>query len=1012
MGDDISAPNGTQVSAIARAGAYLLALLSGAMGLAIQSVLLRQAQQFFGATAQVTAIVVAVSLAGLALGGVLVAPLADRAQKPLRLAAVLLALCGVCAAAGSELANFVEQGGLFAVVATFPSAPLGGFGWLLLAVLLVLPANVLLGAVLPALARASIYRAPQLQTMIGSLYSLEALGAAVSAIVTAFLLIPAFGQQETLWLVTATAALVCGMILLLPLRTLSAEFLQQATFTSMQPPVKSPGDAALIASVVLLGVASLGMEIVWIRLLILVLGGDNYSYAIVVASFLFGIAVGATLARCLAPRLAAPLRTLAWLQLGAAGSSLAILPLFAWLACGPGQRWLATLAGDSQTMLAGRFALCFALLLLPAILLGGCLPVAASHWMRSLGGVSRRSGRLFAASAAGNVAGSLAAGFVLLGAVGVQASLVVFSAIALGAAAAAVIAQLRSRGGIANGSFKLPAAWWFQAIVVGLAIGYCVGWPWFAPSRYLAFDEQSGEFEVVYYREGPVATVMVMRDRIDSDRRLMSVDGVVIGESRGGVDEKQQMLAHLPFLLRPPRDSQKILTIGLGTGILSGELARQTGVAKVVCVELSPAVIEAARRFNDLNGRIFADPRVTVACGDGVAFLRAGNELFDAIVSDAKSRPGHAGNAAFFSRDYYQLCRSRLTDDGVLVQWLSMETPPHALRIMLHTFIESFPHSYIAVDAPDAVYLIGGKQALALDAAQMQRHLQSAQAAHLRRYGWGDACDLMSAIIPNGESLRNWLGNGIPVNTRQRPALAFEALEMFRTSPEQRTRENLRAFLQLASQPSKPLPVAGTDPTTAAACRDSLPLQLGASISLLSEDQERFERAIRGYEEAVHTAPRLVRCRQHGAELCRRLATAAQLQGDRLLTIDYFRRAVLLQDHDGETHQRLFHLLKEAGAYTEAAQHGYDALSAAPENTSLRVDFGMLLLAIGKQRQAASQFRQALETAPDDARAHLGLGVALGASGQQEQSADHLQRAVELDPRFADDAVLREALNP
>lgn len=87
----------------------------------------------------------------------------------------------------------------------------------------------------------------------------------------------------------------------------------------------------------------------------------------------------------------------------------------------------------------------------------------------------------------------------------------------------------------------------------------------------------------------------------DGRQLVMAVDGITIGQSHAGVDRKQQFLAHVPFLLEPG-PLRKVLSIGLGTGILIGEVAKHPGVERIECVELSPPVIEGARLFAEQNG--------------------------------------------------------------------------------------------------------------------------------------------------------------------------------------------------------------------------------------------------------------------------------------------------------------------------------------------------------------------------------------------------------------------------
>src|SRR5205807_6722117 len=128
---------------------------------------------------------------------------------------------------------------------------------------------------------------------------------------------------------------------------------------------------------------------------------------------------------------------------------------------------------------------------------------------------------------------------------------------------------------------------WLQA---GPALAAAVLWvalvvAW-RPQPFATVEEVPGD-SVLFYQEGLVSTVEVIQRAADARQRVMLVDGVRIGQSSAGIDHKQQLLAHLPFLLRPGKPPRTVLSIGLGTGILMGEVARH-GIESGVCIELSP----------------------------------------------------------------------------------------------------------------------------------------------------------------------------------------------------------------------------------------------------------------------------------------------------------------------------------------------------------------------------------------------------------------------------------------
>jgi spermidine synthase len=89
------------------------------------------------------------------------------------------------------------------------------------------------------------------------------------------------------------------------------------------------------------------------------------------------------------------------------------------------------------------------------------------------------------------------------------------------------------------------------------------------------------------------------------------------------------------------------------------------------------------------------------------------------IVSEP-SHPWVPGVANLFTREFFQLGRDRLNDDGIFVQWLQIyQLSTDSLRSVLATFHETFP--YVQVFRVEGAWkgkdllLIGSKTPLTLD---------------------------------------------------------------------------------------------------------------------------------------------------------------------------------------------------------------------------------------------------------------------------------------------------------
>jgi spermidine synthase len=189
---------------------------------------------------------------------------------------------------------------------------------------------------------------------------------------------------------------------------------------------------------------------------------------------------------------------------------------------------------------------------------------------------------------------------------------------------------------------------------------------------------------IVWERDGVEAAVAVSSDNSYSFIVNGKVDGSVFWD-RG----TQAMLGLLPALLHDaPRSA---FVVGLGTGMTAGWLAAVPGMDRVEVAELEPAIDEVARMAAPLNHDAMNRQNLRVRHGDGRELLLTSRDRYDVIASEP-SNPYRAGISSLFTREFYEVVRSRLAPGGVFSQWIQgYEIDARSIRMVARTLRSVFP---------------------------------------------------------------------------------------------------------------------------------------------------------------------------------------------------------------------------------------------------------------------------------------------------------------------------------
>ncbi len=765
--------------------------LSGATALIYEVVWLRMLGLVFGHTVYAVTTVLAAFMAGLGLGSFLFGRRAARLGDPIRAYGVMEVAIGLVCAVTPWLFSLASVVYVDLHRALDLSYDAFSFVQFVLVFALLLIPTTLMGGTLPILSQAVVASGEAMARPVGLLYAINTFGAVLGVALAGYSLLPGLGNRATL-MVAAAGNVAIGVAALLS--RLRARPSPDAPLPVPEPRGRRDAGAWPVVALGLSGAASMIYEVAWTRALGLVIGSSTYAFTAMLLVFLVGIAGGAALYSWLRGRQRATRRLFAVLQIAIGVTAVVALQAFE---RAPDLFLLGVKWSDSPAFVqAVQLAVSAAALLPSALLIGATFPCAAGAIAQS-GSAGRRVGHLYAANTLGAIAGTVLAGFVLVPAVGMHSAITIGAAINFGLGAALLARYRPATGwqrpaaaatGVAAVAVLFLPIWDLRTLASGSAV---------YAKRYLGLGTRLGDVvqrrEVLFYRDGPSATVTVERS---GGFVSLLVNGKVDASTAPADMPTQLMLGHLPLLLHPvPR---AVLVIGLGSGITAGAAARHP-VQRVDVVEIEPAVIEASRFFRAEHADVLGDPRVRVVVGDARSFLATAPTRYDVITSEP-SNPWIGGMASLFSVEFFELARRHLQPGGIMLQWIhAYSLLPDDLRMVVATFRAVFPATSVWQVSPGDFLLLGRVEAapIDLDLVKARYAENPAIRGDLERIGVrGWAGVLGYFALGEGDAAR--YARGATVNTDDRLALEFSAPRALYLDTHA---ENARGLRRFASTP-------------------------------------------------------------------------------------------------------------------------------------------------------------------------------------------------------------------
>ena len=948
------------------------------------------------------------------------------------------------------------------------------------AVILIFPVACM-GATLPVLCRFFINSLSKVGTHVGRLYGLNTIGAAVGSFLCGFWLINAFGVWGviliaiSLNLIIGTVCIVVSFMMAgkisLPeddnesARTYNAPRTVKSTNKTAKRKKEKldsflPADIGIftmrlvLAVFAISGFCSMAYQVLWTKLLGLIVGPTTYSFTMVLVVFITGLALGSLAWGWMGDRVRNPVALLAVTQIAAALAAL----LFSQVV-GNSQIFFAKLIFESQDnflelhLLKGL--LLFGFMFPTTFFMGAAFPLAGRVYTRSVAGAGKSIGYAYAINSIGAVIGAFSAGFILVPFLGKENGIRLVVCIQLVAALFVIINGMRM--------WKIPPI--HKVAVMGT--GVCgIALMFFFPSwdrvmlsigKYHRFDHaeirQIGWFDALFSWEkhfpelrtekllfygdgiGGFTTVLESVGLMGDVNYNLCNSGKPDASSTRDMDT-QTLLAHFAMLFHP--NPENALVIGMGSGITAGEILHYP-VKRLDVVEINEQVVEASRFFKTENNNVLENPRTRLIIQDARAHLALTTAQYDLITSEP-SNPWMAGIAALYTRDFFEIAAARLNPGGFFVQWIpAYQMDWESFTLIGRTFASVFPNSLVVSTnpaRPSSFLFIGGNGHVNLDADVAAQNLQYARkSSNVVLLNPGVFYNLivssnLGAIFRDG-----------PINTDNQPLLEYRAPRLMHgtdASIIHRIRLAIETTLsrEITEIQKKNHSDIGTQIDYAEYFLsfqggDDAMLQYQVNLAAASPPQrERYFKIVENFcastlvtDYSTLRDPDLrTRCfmRQEAALLAQlneneknaepvphRLSALhgqlgrSNLQNQRYAkAVEYFTRETVLIPRDAMAHNNLGMAFMAQGQYAKAEEKFVEAARLDARYANARANLGQAIVAQGLHRydEAIAHYRDALRLDPTNAETCNNLGVALAHQEKFAEARFWFARTLEIQP--------------
>lgn len=738
-------------------------LLSGASALVYQVLWVRLLTLSIGSTSVSISIVLSVFFLGLGLGSYFAAALVRKFKNALKI--YLSVEAGIALSAVAILPILLD---LDNFISSLPIAEAGVLLKFFIVMLLLLIPTFLIGTTFPLLVAVAVHNKNEIGHKLAHFYAFNSAGAVIGSLSSAIFLIPHLGLDGTMYV----AALLNISIVLVGalLYGRFSNSLKKPFYSLVDKSSAEVNNKALLVLFVT-GFSAMATEVGWMKFLIVYTGNTIYGFSLILAMFIAGITIGSFIAKLKIISNVNNIERLLFfgvilLALALIGARIG-LASFAEI-----YQWLNSFDADPFVYRWSKYLVMFLILLPATVMFGALFPVSIKYYSPNIDMLSSNVGKAYAVNIIAGILGSIVAGFWIIPYFSTDFLLSSIS----------IFVLLSSLIFISVMRIKISAALLGVSALATLILSFYGARIDFREMVNIVLQRDTKayhgniESKILYIKEGQTGVISLHSYSNNPCRVVLSNNGM----SESWVDMcnsdnlllNEFFLAQIPLFLNPGAKDAFILGYGGGT------TAKAMGMSKlerIDIVELDPAVIGAVKTL--YNGRIPMqdDKRVSIKINDARESLLLNNARYDIIVSQP-SHPWLMGASNIMNRDFFEIAKSRLSQDGIHGQWVPLfKIDVATLKSIIKAYTDTFEYVISFADTSTRDFLMfGSNKPIVIENAAIQEQIGNRDVKRvLARHNIDSVDDVMGYFALSREELVNISASAEPATDKNLLAETF-----------------------------------------------------------------------------------------------------------------------------------------------------------------------------------------------------------------------------------------------
>lgn len=649
---------------------YLLFALSGVAGLIYEGSWARYLKLFLGHASYGQVLTLCIYMGGLAIGSFVAGKFVSNIKRPLRAYAI------------TEL--FIGLGGLlyhpvYLLLTNFfydstwsMSLSVSGAETVkvILAIISTLPVAIGLGMTFPFIAAGLIRRDKDSgELSLPKLYFTNSLGAAIGILVASYILIPSFGNQSTLniaatfnFFLAIAFWMIDADVFGLDNKQKKKRAIKTENISFETPHLPMPPKNVWFWIAAITGLTSFVYEVIWIRLLSLLMGSSSHSFDQMLSAFIFGLAIGSAVSGKLIKRDSLVILSLAQIFMGFfALCTLYFHEPFWMLMNESNQIFNQTSAGYTFWSIF-KYLISVFWMVPTSFFAGMTLPLITVILNRIFKSESP-IGKVYGFNTIGSIFGSVLAGLVLIPILQLKWTLA--SAALIDMVIGVILLVLYRK------KYRYQPLFYITLILMVFPLLFMNFKPHVITSGIFRVYKSLEADDSVIVRNGKTATISFHESEVHWYIKTNGKADASMSKDRESPinsDElTQAATAFIPMAMRnEPYDAAMV---GFGSGMGAHYLLSDPLLKKLDCVEIEEEMMNLAKGFMPYNERGYNDPRINIFIDDARTFFHTHKQKYDVIIS-VPSNPWVSGVSSLFSHEFYTQMKRYLKPGAQWVQWI------------------------------------------------------------------------------------------------------------------------------------------------------------------------------------------------------------------------------------------------------------------------------------------------------------------------------------------------------